>query len=108
MLITQDTKNRARNLESGGGLESGDGGDCVIGIEELEEQVSAKGGRTRCSRPHEAQNLGNIVKKSQQVHVIYPVRKFDFNKFQKSWKHPPWHHPLSIFVSFSFRFSETL
>ena len=39
MLITQDTKNRARNLELGGGLESGDGGDCVIGVQELEEQL---------------------------------------------------------------------
>ena len=45
MLITQDTKNRTRNLELGGGLESGGNGDYVVGIEELEEQVSAKGGR---------------------------------------------------------------
>ena len=37
MLITQDTKNRTRNLELGGGLESGDRGYYVIGIEELEE-----------------------------------------------------------------------
>ena len=57
MLITQDTKNRTRNLELGGGLESGDGGDYVIGIEELEEQVSAKGGRTHCGRMHEARSL---------------------------------------------------
>ena len=57
MIITQDTKNRTRNLELGGGLESGDGGDYVIGIEELEEQVSAKGGRTHCGRPHEARSL---------------------------------------------------
>ena len=72
MFITQDTKNRTRNLELGGGLVRGDGGDCMIGIEELEEQVSAKGGRTHCSRPHEARNLlWKIVKKSQQVHVIY-------------------------------------
>ena len=48
MLITQDTKNKARNLELGGGLESGDRGDYVVGIGELEEQVSAKGGRTHC------------------------------------------------------------
>ena len=34
-------KNGTRNLELGGGLESGDGGDYVIWIEELEEQVSA-------------------------------------------------------------------
>ena len=36
MLITQDINNRTSNLELGGGVESGDGGDCVIGIEELE------------------------------------------------------------------------
>ena len=57
MLITQDTKNRTRNLELGGGLESGDGGDCVIGVGELEQQVSAKGGRTHCGRPKGARNL---------------------------------------------------
>ena len=57
MLITQDTKNRTRNLQLGGGLESGDGGDYVIGIEELVEQVSAKGRRSHCGRPHEARNL---------------------------------------------------
>ena len=48
MLITQDTKNKTRNLGLSGGLESGDGGDYVIEIEELEEQVSARGGRTHC------------------------------------------------------------
>ena len=57
MLITQVTKKKTRNLELGGGLESGDGGDDVIGIEELEEQVPAKGGRTHCGRPHEARSL---------------------------------------------------
>ena len=56
-LITQDTKNGTCNLELGGGLESGDGGGYVMGIEELEEQVSAKGGRTHCGRPHEARTL---------------------------------------------------
>ena len=50
-------KKRKRNLELGGVLESGDGGDCVIGIGELEEQVSAKGGRTHCGRPHEARSV---------------------------------------------------
>ena len=54
MLITQDTKNKTRNLELGGGLESGDGGDDVIGIEEVEGQVPAKGGRAHCGRPPEA------------------------------------------------------
>ena len=57
MLITRDTKTRTRNLELGSGLESGDGGDYVIGIEELEEQVSAEGGRTHCGRSHGARNL---------------------------------------------------
>ena len=56
MRMTQDTKNGTRNLELGGGLENDDGGDYEIGIEELEEQVSAKGGRTPCGRPHEARN----------------------------------------------------
>ena len=37
MFITQDTKNKTRNLELSGGLESGGGGDYVTGIEELEE-----------------------------------------------------------------------
>ena len=57
MLVTQDTKNRTRNLELGGGLENDGGGDYVIGIEELDEQVSAKGGRVQCGRPHEARIL---------------------------------------------------
>ena len=57
MLITQDTKKGTRNHELGGGLESDDGGDCVIRIEELKEQASAKGGRTHCGRPHEARSL---------------------------------------------------
>ena len=61
MLTTQDTKNRTRNLELGDGLVIGDGGDYVIGIEELEEQVSAKGGRTHCGRPHEARSLLNCM-----------------------------------------------
>ena len=52
MLTMQDTKNRTRNLELGGGLKSGDDGDCVTGNEELEEQVSAN-----CGRPHEARTL---------------------------------------------------
>ena len=57
MLITHDTKNRARNLELGGGLESGDGGDNVIGIEELKDKVLVKGGKTHCGRPREVQSL---------------------------------------------------
>ena len=57
MRMTQDTKNGTRNLDLGGGLENDDGGDYVIGIEELEEQVSAKGDRTHCGRPHEARSF---------------------------------------------------
>ena len=57
MLITQDTKNTARNLGLGGGMESGDGEDFVIGIEEVEEQVPAKVGRTHCGRPCKARSL---------------------------------------------------
>ena len=57
MLITQDTERKTRNLELGGGLESGDGGDYIIGIEEVQEQVPAKGGGTHCRRPHKAWGL---------------------------------------------------
>ena len=39
MLVTQDTKNKTLNLELGGGLENGDGGDYMAGIDEQEEQV---------------------------------------------------------------------
>ena len=49
----QDMKEETRNL----GLESGDGGDDVIGIKEQEEQFSAKGGRTHCGGSHEARRL---------------------------------------------------
>ena len=57
MLITQDTKNKMRNLELGGGLERGGGGDYMIGIVEVEEKVLAKGGRTHCGRPYDARNV---------------------------------------------------
>ena len=57
MPITQDTKNRTRNVELVGGWESGDGGDYVIGIEELNDKVSVKGGKTHCGRPHEVRSL---------------------------------------------------
>ena len=57
MFITQDAKKTTRNLELGGGLESGDGGDYMIGIEEVEEQVPAKYGKTHCGRPHECRSL---------------------------------------------------
>ena len=57
MLVTQDTKTKTRNIELRGGLESGDGEDDAIGIEEQEEQVPAKGGRTHRGRPHEPQSF---------------------------------------------------
>ena len=47
MLIAQDTNMKTRSLKLGG----------VIGIEDLEEQVRAKGGRTPCGRTHEARSL---------------------------------------------------
>ena len=73
MLITQDQEKGTRDLELGGGLESGDDGDYVIRIQELEEQLSAKGGRTHSGRPHEARNvLCKLVKKSHHVHIIFP------------------------------------
>ena len=63
MLITQDTNNKTLNLELGGGLESGDGGDCVIGVEELKEQVWAKGGRTLRSTPRSSKLVVKSRKK---------------------------------------------
>ena len=62
MLITQDTNKKTRNLELGADLESGDGGDYVIGIEELEAQVPATGGRTHCGQPHEARSSSLLLK----------------------------------------------
>ena len=56
-MLIKDTKNRTLNLELGGGLESGDGGDNVMRNEDLEEKVSANGVRTHCGRPHEARSV---------------------------------------------------
>ena len=54
-------------------MESGDGGGYVIGIEELEEQASAKGGRTLRSIARSSKLVvKNRKKKSQQVDVIFP------------------------------------
>ena len=50
-------KKKTRDLELGGGLERVDGGGYVIGNEELEAQLPAKGGRTHCGRPLEARRL---------------------------------------------------
>ena len=52
MLITQETQVKSRNIELGGGLEGGDGGDGVIRIEEQEGQVPAKRGSTYCAVDH--------------------------------------------------------
>ena len=107
MLIAQGTKNRTRNFELGGGLESGDGGDCVAGVEEVKKQVSAKGGKTHCGRPHEARNLlCNIVKKFQQVHVIYP-EQIDFTNFQILEAPIMSNTPWAFFVLFSSIFPES-
>ena len=57
MLITQDTNKKTRNLELGGGLEAGVGRDDVIAIEELEEHVPAKGGRTHRGLSHEDRSV---------------------------------------------------
>ena len=57
MPVTQDTKIKTRNVELSSGLESGDVADYGIGIEELEEQVSARGGRAHYGRPLEARSL---------------------------------------------------
>ena len=43
---------KSRNIELGGGLEGGDGGDGVIRIEEQEGQVPAKRGSTYCAVDH--------------------------------------------------------
>ena len=61
MLITQDTKMVTRNLELGGGLASSDGGDCMTGIEEPEEQVSAKDGRTHRGRQRRRRGFGRVA-----------------------------------------------
>ena len=74
MLITQDTKNKTRNLELGGGLESGGGGDYVTGIEELEEQVFANGGRTHWSTARSSKLVVKNRKKRTEVpaeHVLF-------------------------------------
>ena len=64
----QDMKEETRNL----GLESGDGGDDVIGIKEQEEQFSAKGGRTHCGGSHEARRLSwKIAKKVDRRSTSY-------------------------------------
>ena len=57
MLTTYDTKQTTGNFELGGGLESDDGGDYVIWIEELKEEVPVNGGRAHHGRPHEARSL---------------------------------------------------
>ena len=76
MRMTQDTKNGTRNLELGGGLENDDGGDYVIGIEELEEQVSAKGGRTHCGRGfHDISQLASSFVRSTTAVCSATVRR---------------------------------
>ena len=72
-LITQDRKEKIRNLDLGGGLVSGDGG---LEIEELEKQAQPKGGRTHCGRPHEACSSKLVVRNKKKTnahsHHIFP------------------------------------
>ena len=82
MLITQDAKNRTRNLELGGGLESGDGGDCVRGIEELEEQVSAKVAEHTAVDRTKLETCCEKSLKSPSRSTSYTLNKFDFTDFQ--------------------------
>lgn len=99
-------KKRKRNLELGGGLESGDGGDGLIDIDELEGQVSANGGRRHCGRPHQNRNLlWKIGRMSQQVRVICPEQIL-FNILPNLGSTRNEHHPLSIFLLFSLFFSK--
>ena len=65
MHITQDPKNRTHNFELGGGLESGDGGDYVVGIEVLEERVSVKGGKTQLRSIARSSTL--VVKNREKI-----------------------------------------
>ena len=98
MLITQDTKNGTRNLELGGGLESGDGGDCVIWIEELEEQVSERWQDTLRSTARSSKLAVKNRKKSPSRSTSYTLSKFDFTSFQI----PPLEHFLFCFQFFFF------
>ena len=65
----------------------------MTGIEELEEQILAKGGRTDFGRPHEALGLvQKIVKYQTEARFIYflpPPGATLFGQISKSWKHPP-------------------
>ena len=56
MLITQDTKNNATSSWVAAWI-AVTAEIYVIGIEEVEEQVPVKGGRTHYCRPHEARSL---------------------------------------------------
>ena len=57
MPITPDTKKKTRNLQLGGGLEGGDGGDYVVEIGEQEEQVTVKRDRRLCGGPARSSKL---------------------------------------------------
>ena len=95
---------------------SGDGGDDVIGIGEVEEQVPAEGGKTHCGRPHEARSLFcKIVKSQTQVHDIFflppPWANLFWQTRQNCLRNFPnpgttrhEHHPGAVFFRFSFFF----
>ena len=80
------TQKTTRNVELGGGLDSGDGGDYVIGIGEVEEQVPAKVGRTHGGRAYEARSsLSRIVKNQRRSTYIFPpstLSKYVLTNFQ--------------------------
>ena len=57
MLITQGTTKKKLNIELSTGLNKGDGGYDVVGMEEYEDQIPAKRYRTLCGGPHEARSL---------------------------------------------------
>ena len=115
MPITQDTKKK-RNLEVGSDLESVYGGDCVIGTKQRDGQVSAKGGKTHCGRPHKAfkllvKNRFNNSNAGLAADPSYSLRKCDFTNMKTfmSWKYPPRVPPPSApFLVFLIFFPGTL
>ena len=80
MLIAQDKNNMRRNFELGDGVENGDGGDDVIEIGELEEQVSAKEHIAVDRTKVEACCEKSL--KSPSRSTSYTLNKFDLTTFQ--------------------------
>ena len=63
-------------------MESGDGGHCVIGIEELEEQVSAKVAEHTAVDRTKLETCCEKSLKSPSRFTSYTLSKFDFTNFQ--------------------------